>query len=55
VAAFYLVFAAWVLTVLEGFVWERALNALEHACYAASALVMAAWCWKVFERGEEAS
>ena len=51
-AGLYLLLAAWVLTILEGFFWPRALNLLEHGCYAASAALQAAWCRQVFCKTE---
>ncbi len=51
---FYLLLAGWALTVLEGFFWGLFLNYLEHMCYAAGAVSVAVWCWKVFENGKEA-
>ena len=48
IAGFYVLLAGWVLTILEGFVWNEFLNFLEHTCYAGSAVLVATWCWKVF-------
>jgi hypothetical protein len=45
IGAFYALLAGWVFTVAEVFFWERFLNALEHICYAANALLLCAWCW----------
>jgi len=50
IAGFYMLMAGWVLTVLEGFLLEGLLNFIEHMCYASSAVLVAAWCWKVFGR-----
>lgn len=50
-AGFYVLLVSWVLTVLEGFFglfWEGILNYIEHSCQAASAVIVAVWCWKVF-------
>ena len=47
-AGFYVLLAGNVLTILEGFFWEELLNVLEHICYAASSMLMAVWCWKIF-------
>ncbi len=55
VAAFCVLLAAYVLTVLEGFFQEdleALLNFLEHLCYAASSVLIALWCMKVFKRKE---
>jgi len=49
-AAFCLMLAGWVLTVLEGFFYEWLLNFFEHLCYAVSSLLVAVWCWMVFGR-----
>lgn len=46
-AGFYILIAAWVLTVLEGFVWQSLLNYLEHLCYAVSSALVAVWCFKL--------
>jgi hypothetical protein len=48
ITAFYVLLAGWVLTVLEGLFYEWLLNFFEHLCYAVSAVLVAAWCWKVF-------
>lgn len=47
-------FTGWVLTILEGFVLGNLMNFLEHACYMASSLAAAAWCWVVLVRGVKA-
>ena len=52
VAAFCVLLAAYVLTVLEGFFLGDLLNFLEHACYAGSSVLIALWCMKVFKRKE---
>jgi len=54
VAGFYVLLAGWILTVLEGLFWQELLNILEHICYAASSVLMAVWCWKVFGSGKDA-
>ncbi|MFO8132616.1 MAG: hypothetical protein R6U10_01595 [Thermoplasmatota archaeon] len=50
-SSFLLLLAGWTLTILEGFVLHEHLNLLEHACYAASALMIAGWIWTVFTPG----
>ena len=35
---------AWTATVLEGFWLPTILNFVEHACYAVSTILVAAWC-----------
>ncbi len=52
IAAFCVLLAAYVLTVLEGFFLEALLNFLEHLCYAASSVLIALWCTKVFKPKE---
>ncbi|MBN1148909.1 MAG: hypothetical protein JXA78_16735 [Anaerolineales bacterium] len=47
-AGYYLLLAGWLLTVLEGLFWGETLNLVEHSFYAASAVLNAAWCWRVF-------
>ena len=58
-AGFYMLLGAWVLTVWEGFFlerpfWNGLFNFLQHACNAASSVLVATWCWKVFACGKEA-
>jgi len=52
IAAFCLLLAGYVFTVLEGFFLEALLNFLEHSCYAISSILIALWCMKVFRTGE---
>jgi len=52
IAGFYVLLTGWILTVLEGFFLGKLLNFLEHICYAGSAALVAAWCWKVFGKKE---
>ena len=42
-AAFGLMLAGWLLTVLEGFVLEDLLNVLEHVCYGIGSAALALW------------
>lgn len=49
-AAYALLLSGWTLTLVEGFVFTEAMNALEHACYMISSLAMAVWCWSMFVR-----
>jgi hypothetical protein len=51
IASFCLMQAGWIVTVVEGFIWEVILNYVEHACYAVSSILLMIWCWKVFGRG----
>ena len=53
-SAFYVLAGAWVLTVIEGFIWKDLFNLLEHICYATSSLLVALWCWHVFGFKKEA-
>ncbi len=46
--AYCVLLGGWVLTILEGFFWGPVLNVLEHVCYAASSVLVAAWCCLVF-------
>lgn len=46
-AAFYAVLVGWILTILEGFLWEETLNFLEHFCYMSSSVLLAVWTWRV--------
>ncbi|MHC4642061.1 MAG: hypothetical protein ACYS32_10485 [Planctomycetota bacterium] len=50
IAAFCLMLAGWILTVLEGFFFEWLLNFFEHMCCAVSSIFVAVWCWMVFGR-----
>ena len=53
IAAFYTIFASWIMTILEGFLWENLLNYLEHIGYAISSSLLALWCWQVFGSRKE--
>ena len=46
--AFYLLFITWMATVIEGLIWNTFFNLLEHAGLAASSVLTAIWCWKIF-------
>jgi hypothetical protein len=46
--AFYLLLVTWIATVLEHFIWGDFLNLVEHVGLAASSVLTAVWCWKVF-------
>ncbi len=53
---FFLIVAAYVLTVLEGVVWYKFFNLLEHMCYAGAGLLFAAGAWSMRNssmKGEE--
>jgi len=52
IAGFNITLIGWMLTVLEGFFWESALNLLEHFCYSVSAILLAIWCWKISCHGK---
>jgi hypothetical protein len=47
-AALCMLVAGWTLAVLAEVLWPAVLNSLEHACYAASSVLMAVWCWMAF-------
>jgi len=53
-AAFYVLLAGRVLTVLEGLFLEEALNLAEHVCYAVSSVLLAVWCWRGLAGKEQA-
>jgi hypothetical protein len=46
--------AGWTLTIVEGFVLADVTNVIEHACYMASSMAAAVWCWIVLVKGERA-
>ena len=48
IAGFNVLLAGYVLTILEGLLWNDFLNVLEHICYTASSILVAVWCWKIF-------
>jgi len=50
-AAYRLLLLSWAATVAESFVLPTALNLVEHGATAASALLLAVWCWRVAVRG----
>jgi hypothetical protein len=54
ISGFGMILGGWCLTVLEGFIWRDFFNFMEHMCYAASSLLMAFWCWKVFQPKKDA-
>jgi hypothetical protein len=54
VASFCVLLVGWLLTILEGIFWEGLLNFVEHLSYALSSSLIAFWCWRVFQKGEEA-
>jgi hypothetical protein len=49
IAGFSVLLAGYALTILEGLLWNDFLNILEHICYTASSILLAVWCWKIFE------
>jgi hypothetical protein len=44
-AAFVLLVAGWITTLVEGVLWPTALNLAEHGFYALSGTCLAVWCW----------
>jgi hypothetical protein len=53
VAGYYVLLGGYVLTLLEGFFWKDLLNIIEHICYAASSVLIAIWCWKIFSHQKD--
>ena len=47
IIGFCVLIVAWLVTVLEGFFWKAYFNFVEHACYAASGVLIAFWCLRV--------
>ena len=47
---FYSMYAALVLTILEGFFWSGALNLAEHVFNVASVVLLVLWLWRVSRR-----
>ena len=43
--AYHILLVAFVMTIVEGFLWAKLLNIIEHMCYALSAILTAVWCW----------
>lgn len=43
---FYILFASWIFTIAESFLWPSLLNWLEHIGYMISAVFIAIWCIK---------
>lgn len=50
-AGFCVLLLGGALTVLEGLFWSELLNALEHACYAGSAILVFVWVYRAFGHG----
>jgi hypothetical protein len=44
--SYYFLLAGWFFTVAEAFLWPFYLNLAEHICYAASAVILAVWCFR---------
>ena len=53
IMAFHFLVLAWLITILEGFIWGDTLNILEHFCYAVSGVLISIWTWKATRRREE--
>lgn len=45
--SFYLLYAGYVFTVLEGLVWYDLCNVLEHLCNNLGIVALVAWIWRV--------
>ncbi len=54
ISGFCVIFAGWILTVVETFFWKGFFNYLEHICYAVSSVLTAVWCLNVFKGEKEA-
>jgi len=52
ISSFYVLFAAFVFTILEGFFLDSFFNLLEHICYVLSPFTLLTWCYLVFIRKE---
>jgi len=52
--SYFALLAGWALTIVEGFVLTDVINAIEHACYMASSIAAAVWCWIFLVKGERA-
>jgi len=48
IGSFYVYFAGWLCTVVEGVMLPDILNILEHLCYLGSSVLSGLWCVKVF-------
>ena len=46
IAGFCFTLLGWLFTIIEGFMLENVLNLVEHGCYLASAVCIAAWIRK---------
>jgi len=53
-SSFYVLFAGWIFTVLEGVLFPELFNLLEHLCYALSSVLLTVWCWQVFYKKKDA-
>lgn len=51
--AFYFLFAGWTVRVTKVLLRAPQLGTVEHVCYAASALLLAGWCWAGLLRGSK--
>jgi hypothetical protein len=47
ILSYLIMISSWLITVLEDFFWSDFLNALEHAGYLLSSIILSIWCWKV--------
>ncbi|MDD5402839.1 MAG: hypothetical protein PHU52_06275 [Dehalococcoidales bacterium] len=48
--SFYILFTAFILTILEGLFLENIISFLEHICYALSSIFLLIWCYAVLIR-----
>ncbi|MDD5122482.1 MAG: hypothetical protein PHX97_03755 [Dehalococcoidales bacterium] len=51
-SAFYVLFASFVFTIVEGFFLRDLFNLLEHLCYLLSPLLLLLWCYLVMVKGK---
>lgn len=53
IAGFYLLVAGCFCTIIEGVIWYRIFNFLEHLSYTCSSVLVLTWCYLVFGTGKE--
>lgn len=47
---FYMIYSAWVFSVVECLFWNGFFNMLEHLCFLGSSVFLTVWFWRVFVR-----
>jgi hypothetical protein len=50
-AGYYILLAGWCFTIIEGYIFEKLFNFLEHGSYVVSSLVFVTWSVKSFFKG----